>query len=191
MKEFASDIGEEIGRLTRITERLLSLSRLDALPEIRLVCCDMGKTVRKCAQVLAPTAALRKVKLKLNFEDDQLVCGTQDGVYHIAFNLMENAVKYNRDGGSVTVTFAREGDMVAVKVADTGIGIPEQELPRVYERFYRVDKARSRASGGTGLGLSIVKEWVDTLGGELRAESVYGEGTAFTVLLPAWKEERP
>ncbi len=104
---------------------------------------------------------------------------------------MENAVKYNREGGRVTVTFAREGNMVAFTVTDTGIGIPQQELPRIYERFYRVDKARSRASGGTGLGLSIVKEWVDTLGGRLRAESVYGEGTAFTVLLPAWKEERP
>lgn len=189
MREFVSDIGEEIGRLTRITERLLSLSQLDALPEVRPVCCDMGQTARKCAQLLAPTAELLDVRLLLEFTGSQMVRGTQDGIYHIVFNLMENAVKYNKRGGRVTVRFFHEKDRVVFSVEDTGIGIPERDLPRVYERFYRVDKARSRASGGTGLGLAIVKEWVTTLDGELRAESVYGQGTTFTVLLPAWTED--
>lgn len=188
MREFVSDIGDEIGRLTRITERLLSLSRLDALPEVRPVCCDMCQTVSKCAQMLKPTAALRDVSIVLTRGGPQLVRATADGVYHIVFNLMENAVKYNKVGGSVTVRFGSEGNRVAFCVTDTGIGIPEEELPRIYDRFYRVDKARSRASGGTGLGLAIVKEWVDILGGELRAESKYGEGTTFIALLPAWTE---
>ena len=189
MREFVGDINDEIGRLSRITESLLSLSRLDAEPEVRPVCCDMGQTVRKCAQMLAPAAAQRQVRFYLQFEGAQLVLGTQDGVYHIAANLLENAVKYNKEGGSVTVRFAREEGFVAMTVADTGIGIPAEELPRVYERFYRVDKARSRATGGTGLGLSIVREWADTLHGSVQVESVYGEGTRFTVRLPAWKGE--
>jgi len=190
LQEFVGDISDEIGRLTRITESLLSLSRLDAQPELTPVRCDLGDTVRKCAQVLSATAAQHQVRFYLQFEGAQPVAGTADGVYHIVFNLMENAVKYNKDGGSVTVRFARADGTVAMTVADTGIGIPEEELPRIYERFYRVDKARSRATGGTGLGLSIVQEWVQSLGGELLVSSVYGEGTRFTVRLPAWEEAK-
>ena len=83
---------------------------------------------------------------------------TEDDLYQICFNLMENAIKYNLPGGKVFVSVCRDGDQVLLEVADTGIGIPEEELPKVFNRFYRVDKARSRAAGGTGLGLSIVRD---------------------------------
>jgi signal transduction histidine kinase len=99
-------------------------------------------------------------------------------------NLVDNAVKYTPPGGRVEVTGGTEGDEVIISIADTGIGIPEGKLSRIFERFYRVDKARSKATGGTGLGLSIVKHVAENHGGRVTVESVPGEGTTFTVRLP-------
>ena len=97
---------------------------------------------------------------------------------------MENAIKYNKPQGRVTVTLQRQRNMVLVKVKDTGIGIPQEHLPRLFERFYRVDSSRSREIGGTGLGLSIVKHLVYLYHGDVSVESVVGEGSVFTVRLP-------
>jgi signal transduction histidine kinase len=99
-------------------------------------------------------------------------------------NLVDNAVKYTPPGGRVEVTGGTEGDEVIISIADTGIGIPEGKLSRIFERFYRVDKARSKATGGTGLGLSIVKHVAENHGGRVTVESVPGEGTTFIVRLP-------
>ena len=100
------------------------------------------------------------------------------------FNLCDNAIKYNRDGGSVTVTVGRDGGEAVVTVSDTGIGIPAEHQGRVFERFYRVDKSHSKASGGTGLGLSIVKHAVRYHHGTVTLDSREGEGTTFTIRLP-------
>ena len=102
---------------------------------------------------------------------------------------MENAVKYNLPGGTVTVTLERQGDQVILQVEDTGVGIPEADLPKIFDRFYRVDKARSRAAGGTGLGLSIVRDTVLQHGGTVTARRREPEGTCFEVRFPAWTEE--
>ena len=99
-------------------------------------------------------------------------------------NLVENAIKYNKPQGRVTVTLQRQRNMVLVKVKDTGIGIPQEHLPRLFERFYRVDSSRSREIGGTGLGLSIVKHLAGLYHGDVSVESVVGEGSVFTVRLP-------
>ena len=107
-----------------------------------------------------------------------------DRFKEVALNLMENAVKYNRPGGRVTVTLAREGEQAVLTVADTGIGIPPESQGRVFERFYRVDKGRSRAAGGTGLGLAIVKHIVALYNGQIHLASVVGSGTTITVRLP-------
>ena len=109
---------------------------------------------------------------------------TEDDLYQICFNLIENAVKYNFPGGKVFVSTRRNGDQVLFEVADTGIGIPEEELPKVFNRFYRVDKARSRAAGGTGLGLSIVRDTVRRHGGWVTAQRRDPEGSVFTVGFP-------
>ena len=107
----------------------------------------------------------------------------------VVVNIISNAVKYNRPEGSVTLTGGVEGGKVFVRVKDTGIGVPEEDLPRVFERFYRVDKARSRERGGTGLGLAIAKEIIEYHGGNITFESVYGEGSVVTIALPAAESE--
>ena len=107
------------------------------------------------------------------------------GLFYIQLikNLMENAVKYNRDGGAVNLSAATERGVAVIRVHDTGIGIPPEHLERIFERFYRVDKGRSRELGGTGLGLSIVKHIVNLYGGDVRVDSEPGVGTTFTVRL--------
>jgi len=99
-------------------------------------------------------------------------------------NLVDNAIKYTPEGGRITVRRQARGDHLCLEVEDTGIGIPERDLPRIFERFYRVDKARSREMGGTGLGLSIVKHLAQAMRGTVRADSSLGHGTTFTICLP-------
>ena len=118
-----------------------------------------------------------------------MVLATEDDLYQIAFNLMENAVKYHLPGGSVTVTLRGAGDLVTLTVEDTGVGIPEEDLGKVFDRFYRVDKARSRAAGGTGLGLSIVRDTVLQHGGAVTARRREPEGTCFEVSFAQWNGE--
>jgi two-component system phosphate regulon sensor histidine kinase PhoR len=110
------------------------------------------------------------------------VLGDTEAFHQIFDNLIDNAIKYTESGGSVDVTVAREGSRVRVDVKDTGVGIPQEDVPRIFERFYRVDKARSRELGGTGLGLSIVKHLVQALEGEIQVESKVDEGSTFRVL---------
>ena len=108
----------------------------------------------------------------------------EEAVRQIFDNLIDNAIKYTPDGGSVRVSCRTQGGEVAVEVADTGIGIPRDDLPRIFERFYRVDKARSRELGGTGLGLSIVKHLIQSIGGQITVNSRLGAGSKFLVKLP-------
>jgi two-component system phosphate regulon sensor histidine kinase PhoR len=111
--------------------------------------------------------------------------GDAEGLLRMLSNLLDNAVKYNRPGGSVRLRLERHDGHALVAVEDTGIGIPAESLPRIFERFYRVDKGRSREEGGTGLGLAIVKHVAQAHGGRVEVESRLGEGTAFRVVLPA------
>ena len=121
-----------------------------------------------------------------------MVLAREDEVYQIVFNLGENAVKYNLPGGRVSIEVRRAEGAVRITVEDTGVGIPEEDMPRIFERFYRVDKARSREAGGTGLGLSIVQEAVQRRGGEITVSPREGGGgTRFIVTLPLWKEAAP
>ena len=187
-KEFVSDIGEEAERLTRITEKLLTLTRLDGGPPPERVRVDVKAVVEKVQRMLTPLARAVEVTVDAQLEAGCYVAATEDDIYQIAFNLMENAVKYNLPGGSVLVTLRRaqegEGERVILQVEDTGVGIPEEDLPKIFDRFYRVDKARSRAAGGTGLGLSIVRDTAKVHGGTVSARRRAGEGTCFVVSFP-------
>ena len=188
-REFLTDIGEEAERLTRITEKLLTLTRLDTAHEIQTGPVDVGAVVRRVEHMLTPLARAAEVKLELKLQPGCVIMATEDDLYQIAFNLMENAVKYNLPGGTVTVTLRGTEDEVYLRVEDTGVGIPEADLPKIFDRFYRVDKARSRAAGGTGLGLSIVRDTAKQHGGSVTARRREPEGTCFEVRFARWKEK--
>ena len=130
-----------------------------------------------------------EVELELRLQPGCLIAATEDELYQIAFNLMENAVKYNLPGGTVIVTLFTEGDTVCLRVEDTGVGIPEDAAAHVFERFYRVDKARSRESGGTGLGLSIAREIVLRHHGTIALSDHSGPGTTVRIVLPIHQAE--
>ncbi len=184
IKDFMSDIGQEIDRLARTTEKLMLLTRLDSAsppPEYVLY---PAPVIRRAAHMLTPLAENAGVSLRCELDERCSVMGNYDDLYTVVFNLIENAIKYNHPGGAVRVLcFAREVYSQII-VDDTGVGIPDEDVPRVFDRFYRVDKARSREAGGTGLGLSIVAETVRRMGGSIELDSILGKGTRFTVSFP-------
>jgi two-component system phosphate regulon sensor histidine kinase PhoR len=152
---------------------------------------DLVPILRRSVEVVEDAARGRRVEVRFEEPAEPVppVLGDREGLERLATNLLDNAVKYNREGGRVTVRLGRmaEGAGQAVlEVADTGIGIPEDALPRIFERFYRVDKGRARTAdeGGTGLGLAIVKHVTQSAGGRLEVESELGVGTTFRVYLP-------
>ena len=124
------------------------------------------------------------MELNCNFAEGVIFNGTSDGTYQIIFNLVENAIKYNRPGGCVRVYIFKNGGICNLIVDDNGIGIPEEDFQLIFERFYRVDKARSRDKGGSGLGLSIVSKIVGYFGGEIKVEPSVDGGTRFTFTVP-------
>lgn len=184
VRDFVGDIGDEAERLTRITEHLLALTRLDSLPVGETQIVDMAQVTQRAINMLTPVAEAAGVTVEASWKPGCTLRCTEDDLYQICFNLIENAIKYNFPGGRVFVTVRRDGDQVLLEVADTGVGIPEDELPKVFNRFYRVDKARSRAAGGTGLGLSIVRDTVRRHGGWVTAQRRQSEGSVFTVGFP-------
>ena len=184
MREFVSDIGTEADRLQRTTEKLLDLSRRDDGVQAARVPVDLGEVARSTLRLLSPLAEGLGVTLRCEPEPGCIISASEDDVYQIVFNLAENAVKYNVEGGSVDIRVRRGEGRILLDVEDTGIGIPEADLPNIFSRFYRVDKARSREKGGSGLGLSIVHDAVTALGGSITVEAREGGGTRFSVSFP-------
>ena len=189
MREFVEDIGSEAERLNRMTAKLLSLTKVDGQPIQETELIRMAPTIRQVAKMLRPVAEKSGVTLELHLEEDSTVLITRDDLYQIVFNLMENGVKYNHPGGTVTVTLSRNMELAKLTVTDTGMGIPEEALSHIFERFYRVDKARSRQTGGSGLGLAIVRAIVSRNRGEIRVDSQVGSGTRFYVTFPIFDTE--
>ena len=190
VRDFVSDIGKEAERLTRITEHLLALTRLDSLPAGQTEPVDLGRVTQRVVTMLTPVADAAGVTIEQNQKPGCIVLGTEDDMYQICHNLVENAIKYNFPGGKVFVEVYPDADQILLEVGDTGIGIPDEDLPKVFNRFYRVDKARSRAAGGTGLGLSIVRDTVRRHGGWVTARPRHPEGSIFTVGFPRYDPER-
>ena len=192
LREFVGDIGQEAERLSRITEDLLRLTRLDSGVSEPAVRVEVAAVLERVVKMLRPIAAEKEVEI-LTIRDGAAVVATEGEVYQILYNLAENAVKYNRPGGYVRIRVEGGPETTVITVEDNGIGIPDGDLRNVFKRFYRVDKARSRAAGGTGLGLSIVSDIVSRRGGAIRAEGIEGGGTRFVVTLPCLeqREEAP
>ena len=184
MREFVSDIGNEAERLQRTTEKLLDLSRLDDDIQVVPEPVDVKQVAVDAMVLLRPLAKEHDVKLRCELEDGCVVMATVDDMFHIIFNLVENAIKYNVPNGSVTLILKGTVDSVQFTVADTGIGIPEEETYNIFSRFYRVDKARSREAGGSGLGLSIVHDAVKAHGGSIAVGQNKPQGSRFIVTFP-------
>ena len=184
IRDFVGDIHSEAGRLGRITEHLLALTKLDSLPAGQTEPVDVSQVAAQAVNILAPVADAANVMVETNLKPDCVIRCTEDELYQVCFNLVENAIKYNFTGGRVYVTVYRDGDQVLLEVGDTGVGIPDADLPKIFNRFYRVDKARSRAAGGTGLGLSIVRDTVRRHGGWITARARSPQGTVFTAGFP-------
>lgn len=183
-REFVADIGQEADRLSRISEDLLRLTRLDSgvfAPPSEV---DVGPVLEQVLRMMDLVAEERQVALHCDTAEPCRVLATKDELHQVIYNLVDNAVKYSHDGGQVWVSLRRDKGQAVLTVADNGVGIPEEDLPRIFQRFYRVDKARSRAAGGTGLGLSIVQDTVENRGGTVEAANRPQGGAVFTVYWP-------
>jgi heavy metal sensor kinase len=184
-QDLLGSILEECERLTRLTDQLLTLFREDAgsgRPMRAAV--DLAAVVERVVETMRPLAEAKNIRLVARAKDALRVHGDEERLRQVFYNLLDNAIKYTPEGGTVEVRLERSDGAAKVTVRDTGIGIPVEHLPHVFERFYRVDKARSRAEGGTGLGLSIVQSLVAAHGGGVELASTPGQGTTCTVRLP-------
>ncbi|HWQ57904.1 MAG TPA: HAMP domain-containing sensor histidine kinase [Clostridia bacterium] len=190
MKEFFGDVSHEVDRLSGVINDLLRLVKFDQSEEpLQPERVRFDKITRQAVERLRPMAKKKGVELTCSTPEEIIVRGEANRLDQVVSNLVENALKYT-DKGSVRVRLVKDGEDALLEVRDTGIGIPQEAIPHVFERFYRVDKARSRDTGGTGLGLSIVEKIVSMHGGDINVESELGRGSAFIVRIPfAGKED--
>jgi two-component system sensor histidine kinase SenX3 len=185
---FAAQLKKETERLAHLITDLLDLARLESQEPI-----DYATLVDVRSVLMSVLARMRRVarqnEITLQWKRfgkaaEYTVYGDETQLTSMFTNLVDNAVQYTPPGGKVEVVGGSEGSEITISISDTGIGIPEEKIPRIFERFYRVDKARSKATGGTGLGLSIVRHIAQNHGGRVTVESSPGEGSTFTVFLP-------
>ena len=183
-KPFAEKIRRESLRMTRLIEDIIDLTKLDnGGTEMKWERCDFYRIVENAVDTLDAAASAMGLSVTVTGENAPVTAVPQM-LYSIAYNLCDNAIKYNHVGGSVRVSVSQDEQHTVLTVKDTGIGIPEEEQERIFERFYRVDKSRSKEAGGTGLGLSIIKHAVMIHHGTIRLNSSPGEGSEFIVTIP-------
>jgi heavy metal sensor kinase len=177
---------EETERLSKIVENLLTISRLEAgEARVERKPLDLSEITRSTTEQMRLLAEVKDISLALSVSDPVLVEGDPSRLKQVVVNLLDNAIKYTPNGGSVEIATRNVNGCAVLEVRDTGLGIAPSDLPHVFERFYRTDKARSREHGGSGLGLSIVKSIVVAHGGEVTVSSEDTAGTQFTVILPS------
>ena len=185
VQEFISDIGAEAERLSRTTEKLMTLNRLDSQLSSENAIIDMKDVVVVALRMLKPLAESNALTIDATLADQCFIVATEDSMHQVVFNLIENAIKYNKPNGRVSVRLELDGHFVVLAVDDTGVGVPDEDMPYIFDRFYRVDKARSREAGGSGLGLSIVWDAVREQGGKVTAKRLISGGMRFEVRLGA------
>ncbi len=179
-KRFVGNIKNEATRLVSLINDIIRLSQLDEDSEPATESVDLCDVANEVIEVLSVSAAKKQVELHLNGESC-VMNGIRRYLYEIIYNLCDNAIRYNKDGGKVTIDLKNTNGNIVLSVSDTGIGIPAEHQSRIFERFYRVDKSHSKETGGTGLGLSIVKHAVAYHGGTIKLDSTVGKGTTITV----------
>ncbi len=188
--EFLGDMNHEIDRLTSIVTDLLTLTRMDGgRLELHRERFNLSREAEETLRLLSPLSHERGIAIKARIFPDITVDGDPSKLGQVIYNLVENALKYTQEGGRVQVTLTQRSKNAVLTVQDNGIGIPREDQAHIFDRFYRVDKARSRETGGTGLGLSIVRQMVQLHGGTVRVDSEVGKGSTFTVELPTERRE--
>jgi len=188
MQEFIGDIGMEAERLSRTTGKLMTLTRLDSRVPDECTRVDMRDAVVATLRMLRPLAVSSGLTLTSELSEGCFVYATDDAMHQVIFNMVENAIKYNKPDGSVAVRLRVEDNTVVLTVDDRGVGIPDEDLPYIFDRFYRVDKARSREAGGSGLGLSIVQDTVREFKGKVTASKRVGGGMRFQAQFSLYKK---
>lgn len=188
IKNFANRIGAETKRLSDLVQEIINLSRLqDDDPMVGAKVLDLNEVITEAIEATKLNADKHKILVEFQSGPVIEVLGDRNQLVGALSNLVENAINYSADETKVSISLKRRDDLAEIAIKDQGIGIPENELQRIFERFYRVDPARSRETGGTGLGLSIVKHIVTNHGGDILVWSAKGEGSTFTVRLPIIK----
>ena len=183
MPRFVGHIRKEAERLVKLVEDIIRLSWLDENRDMEMELVDLKDIAEETKEVLENAAKEKNVTINVSGDDIKLR-GVRSLLYEIVYNLCENGIKYNKDGGRVDMTLSKEAEKNIIVIEDTGIGIKEEQQSRIFERFYRVDKSRSKETGGTGLGLSIVKHAAMYHNAEVVLESKEGQGSKFTVIFP-------
>ena len=185
------ELEREVDRLIHLSTDLLFLSRIDHdLVTRDLEVVHVSELIAAMVEQIQPLAMRKGIAIESKIPPRIMVCGHEDLLMRLFMNVLDNAIKYTSSGGRVQVSVMKTDADVCISVADTGVGIPSEELPHIFERFYRVASDRSRSTGGAGLGLSIVDEIVRQHGGHVDVQSQVGEGTTFTVFLPACKPKK-
>jgi heavy metal sensor kinase len=175
---------EEFDKLTRLIGQLLTVTKAESgLLQLERQCVDMAELLRDLAETLSVLASAKGVSLSFEYGEDLVARGDPQWLKHAVLNILDNAIKYTMEGGSVMVRGVR-ADRILIEVRDTGIGIPAEAIPHIFERFYRVDSSRAKEVEGVGLGLNFAKWIVDQHGGDIQVTSVVGEGSCFTLRLP-------
>ncbi len=190
VREFMSDMTNEIDRLTKIIDDLFELTKMDStLSPSAAKPLDLNELLKGIMKILLPVAQEKKIALHLESEGSLEVISDYNRIWHTVFNIVDNGIKYADESGMVLVQLQPTDDGAVVMVSDNGVGIPQDELGKIFDRFHRVDKARSRDTGGTGLGLSIAKNSIEMCGGRIEVESEVGVGSVFKVYIPNAKTE--
>ena len=186
-RNFLKIIDRENSRMSRIVTDLLYLSNIDYNKDnLTLSSIDTCEFIAEAIESQSILIVQKNHKIELNIDMDiKDIYADRSGADQILTNIISNACKYTPENGKIIIDATNKGDLVEIKVTDNGIGIPKEDLPRITERFYRVEKGRSRQMGGTGLGLSIANEMIKSFGGSLKVDSVFGEGTTITLLFKA------
>ncbi|NCC78634.1 MAG: PAS domain-containing sensor histidine kinase, partial [Clostridia bacterium] len=182
--KFLDIINDESERLTRLINDILTLSTIEQTKIVKHEEIDVAKETEQVYHLLLPKAESKNISLNLTQNEPIFLYGDRDNYKQLILNLVDNAIKYTKESGKVNIRLNKEQNNLRLVIEDTGVGIPEKHISRIFERFYRVDKARDRAMGGTGLGLAIVKHIVLSMGGTIDVVSKIGEGTRFTILIP-------
>ena len=192
VREFLNDMGAEVERLTRIVQRLLDLTKMDQTSQMQIDMVSVNEIAEDVFEKLTPLAQNKEIIFTLHKPgDDVLIPVDRDSITEAIYNIADNSIKYTENGGSVKMEIMRDLGHILIRITDSGIGIPKEEIQKIFDRFYRVDKARARDTGGTGLGLSIALDAVKLHGGYIEVSSEEEKGSIFTIVLPYNSDATP